>query len=162
MVKVDNTPPVVECSVSNKEIIDITTTGNGVMKDVGLFYSASDNCQGPLNVTVAVYASERENFKIQDNAVFYLAGSEVEAELFLEAEVCKNNAVDKCIKDPVAPDARLYTIEVKAVDEAGNIGMADCFVKVVPQSTANKDIDTSNTIQRFHLTSFNSVFPATI
>lgn len=128
--------------------------------DSKLSYSATDNCNGPLNVTVAVYSNEIEDFNAQQMALFYQNSNGVsgKADLYLAAGVCSTIQNGQCVKDPAALDARLYTAVVTATDEAGNTASAECRLRTIPKgNTKKKAIDTSASTQRFLLTSYSSV-----
>jgi hypothetical protein len=158
-VKIDGTAPTAECSF---EELSVITSGPSLPTDVGFTYSATDMCGGPLNVTVDVYASEIENFNAQEMALFFLPNPPLAydaAQLYVARAICSTVKNGQCIKDQTAIDARLYTAVVTAVDEAGNVGTGECELKIVPNGNSkNKEVDTSNSFQRFFLTSYNSVF----
>jgi hypothetical protein len=158
-VKIDGTAPTARCSF---EELSVVTSGPSLPTDVGFTYSASDECGGPVNVTVDVYASEIENFNAQEMALFFLPNPPLAndaAKLYLARAICSTVQNGQCIKDQTAIDARLYTAVVTVVDEAGNVGTGECELKVVPNGASKKkQVDTSNNFQRFFLTSYNSVF----
>lgn len=156
-VFIDGTLPNVGCSFGSD---DMTTTGARLPQDVGFVYYASDNCGKPMNVTVDIYASEIEDFNAQEMALFFLnANANDAAELYLAANICETTSSGQCIKDPTALDFRLYTAIISTTDVAGNYNEAECQIKVIPQgNTKNKDVDTSDSKQRFRLSSHSSLW----
>jgi hypothetical protein len=158
-VKIDGTAPIASCSFGEASVL---TSGPSLPADVGFTYSAIDECGGPVNVTVDVYASEIENFNAQEMALFFLPNPPLAydaAKLYVARGICSTVQNGQCIKDQTAIDARLYTAVVTAVDEAGNVGTGECELRVVPKGKSpKKEVDTSNSFQRFFLTSYNSVF----
>lgn len=72
-IKIDNGAPKPTCNFNVKGMTpnpgqpwEIKNTGARLPTNVGFTYSATDNCDGPLNVTVDVYSSEIEDFNAQE------------------------------------------------------------------------------------------------
>ncbi|KAL3908544.1 MAG: hypothetical protein SGILL_008442 [Bacillariaceae sp.] len=156
-VFVDGTDPEPSCSFGDETM---KITGPRIPRDVGFVYGATDNCGKPTTVNVDVYASEIEDFNAQEMALFFQNGNPDDAaELYLAAHSCSTVNNGQCIKDPVAQDARLYTAIVTASDIAGNSKEVECQIKVIPKGNLKKkELDTTDSTQRFHLTSYSSVF----
>ena len=156
-VFVDGTAPEPSCSFGS-DTMEIT--GPRIPIDVGFVYGATDNCGKPMSIEVDVYASEIEDFNAQEMALFFQNGNADDAaELYLAEHTCSTAKNGQCIKDPAAEDDRLYTAIVTASDIAGNSKEVECQIKVIPKGNLKKkDIDTTDSTQRFHLTSYESTF----
>lgn len=156
-VFVDGTVPLVTCGFGSVEKV---VENSKFPVDVGFGYSASDNCGKPIDVTVDIYASEMEEYKTQKMAIFFLNNNmNNAAELYLDASVCASEGGGQCIKDATALDARLYTAVVSATDSANNKNKFECQMTVVPKGKLDgKAVDTSNSTQRFLLSSYSSTW----
>jgi hypothetical protein len=170
-VYIDEEDPAVTCSFDDGSgpttAIEVDETGSGVQYDVNLDYTATDNCGGPLDVTVQVYANEVENFHSQQMALLYQAEFlNKKAGLYIASTTCTTSANGQCIKDPILEDNRLYTVVVSAVDSAGRSSSTECTIMVVDSSNSNGNSgkrgrglqSSEDSTQRFFLTSYTSVF----
>jgi hypothetical protein len=109
-----------------------------------------------------MYSSEIEDFNAQKLALLYrdtsLANNK--ARLYLARGICSTSSNGQCIKDPKAPNLRLYTAVVSATDEAGNYNEASCSIAIVPQG--GQPVSPLNSTQRFYLTTYSSIFPTSV
>jgi hypothetical protein len=162
-VKIDDTPPTVYCSFAGvKDATVKRALTSKQMFDRGFYYDAWDNCGGPLNVTVDVFSNEREGMWYRcDMAIFYndknLQKTDNKGKLFLQENICPEPTNGQCLKDPNAKEARLYTIVVTAVDEAGLSSSSECSMKIEPVAYSP---NTYASTQRIHLNSYYSIFDA--
>lgn len=157
-VLIDEEDPVVNCSFQGQDQLILDPTGQGVQENVGLEYTATDNCGGPLDVTVEVYSNEIEDFQSQQMALLFQesAVSNKPAGLYIATTTCTTASNGQCIKDPKLPDNRVYHVIVSAIDAAGRAGSTECQIIIKSSNGAVGEIDEST--QRFFLTSYNSVF----
>ena len=96
-VPIDLEDPVVSCTFRGAQHVTINQTGIGVLEELDLDYEATDNCGGPLSVTVSVFANEIEDFQSQKMALFY-RNSDVpngEADLYVATTTCTTAANGK-------------------------------------------------------------------
>jgi hypothetical protein len=160
-VKIDDTPPTVSCSFAGEKDATVKRAlTSKQMFDRGFEYDASDNCGGPLNVTVDVFSNEREGMWYRcDMAIFYndkiLHQTNNNGKLYLQENICPEPTNGQCLKDPNVKEARLYTIVVTAVDEAGLSSSGECTMTIEP---VDKTPPTSTSTQRIHLNSYYSIF----
>jgi hypothetical protein len=169
-VFLDEEAPMVKCSFGDdpdNNLFYVDDTGAGIMTNVNLTYTASDNCGFDTDVQVDVFANEIEDFHNQETAIFFRNGmSNNRAGLYVAAQFCVTGANGQCVKDPKLPEMRIYTIVVSASDEAGNSAVpAVCRVVIVPSGKVaarlagkGKPLDVDVSTQRFHLTSYSSTF----
>ena len=107
--------PAVSCAVTTS----VLGPPNHNMINVGLSGSATDNCPGPLTITVEVFGDEDDESPTGDGNHSPDAKSIAVGTLRLRSER-KGDA-----------DGRVYLIVVKATDMAGNVGVC-CTTVVVP------------------------------
>jgi hypothetical protein len=150
-VKIDDgLRPQVQISVAGGSELILPKTGPGILRDVDLQFSASDEC-GMASIQIDVFANELEDFNAQVMARFAKV-SGVGDRLWLAAAVCSTSSNGQCIKDAQSPKVRIYTIVVTATDLGGNKNSAEATVKIVPQNTT---YTIGASTQRFHLTSLH-------
>lgn len=165
-VQIDGEAPYVGCGfeIDGGEIthaIVTSKTGPSVLLDTKLVYTAKDNCNGPLNVTVKVYSNEIEDFNAQKLALFHKTFGHPDdaAGLYVAQGICTATKNGQCIKEVSFPAQRLYTIEVIAVDPAGLSNRTECFVEVQPKGNNTRKIkDIAESKQRFLLAEYFSTF----
>ena len=162
-VQIDGAAPEVSCSfgagvaLNNTDIVlsivepGLGRTGNRRMQNVDFSFDVQDNCAGGMISTkVDIYSSEIDTSV--DKMGMFIERKSSPAQLFLQIDSCPFNddtdSPQTCILDPAIvidlpndeidnrlPDLRLYTAEVTAVDEAGNVGAATCSLFVCEDPT---------------------------
>jgi hypothetical protein len=144
--KVAAVPPTVSCSTKDgKNDFVLLATGASVLEDIGLTYtvenSSGGGCVNEKNVTVKVFSNELEDLHSQKMAVLYQYGDALERPgLFVAKGLCQTINNGQCVMDPSLPAAtyaRVYTIQVTAADEAGNVGSATCRAIILPTNLFN-------------------------
>jgi hypothetical protein len=173
VVKVDNVPPATTCTLKNgKKDLVLQAIGSNVLEDLGLVYttnSAPGDCASTHNITVTVYANELEDFQSQVMATFYQYGDPLKRSgLYVAKGYCQTANNGQCIIDPATSNnrVRVYTIEVSATDEAGNVGTGLCRAIVLPTASYNKYTKgqlnatavADQSTQRFLLTQYTHSF----
>lgn len=133
----------------------IGLTGSGVLKNLGLTYSVSENCGGPLSVTVESFSNELEDFNSQKMAVLY-SSSNGKAGLYAASTICSNDSNGQCITDPSEPGRRWYMTRITATDEAGLTNSAECYVEVTKDNRKPITDAPGSSTQLFLLDSFSS------
>jgi hypothetical protein len=162
-VQIDGVPPKVSCSFGAGIVLNSTEivlsivepgrgrTGNRRLQNVDFSYDVEDNCAGGMISTkVDIYSSEIDT--TVDKMGMFIERKSSPAQLFLQVDSCRfdddTDSPQTCILDPAIeidlpndevddrlPDVRLYTAEVTAIDEAGNVGTATCSLFVCKDST---------------------------
>lgn len=154
-VIIDNEAPVPTCKHSVGDTIE--RSGSGVLKNVGLAYSITENCGGPLSVTVESLSNELEDFNSQKMALMYQSpgvnGPKVG--LYVATTICSNNANGQCITDPDESGRRWYATRITATDEAGLTNSTECYVEVGNVGPRVEPAPAAST-QLFLLDSFSS------
>lgn len=162
-VQIDGVPPNVSCSFGAGIVLNSTEivlsivepgrgrTGNRRLQNVDFSYDVQDNCAGGMISTkVDIYSSEIDT--TVDKMGMLIERKSSSAQLFLQIDSCRfddnTDSPQTCILDPAIeidlpndefddrlPDVRLYTAEITAVDEAGNVGYATCNLFICEDST---------------------------
>jgi len=163
-VQIDGTAPEASCffgaglamNSTGSKVISVVEPGRGRtdskrLQNVDFSYSIQDNCAGGMvSSKVEIYTSEIDT--TAESMGMFVERKSSSAQLYLQLDSCPFNedtdSPQTCILDPAIeidlpnddgndrlPDVRLYTAEVTAVDEAGNVGTARCSLVVCEDST---------------------------
>jgi hypothetical protein len=159
----DEKPPALSCyfgsNTSARQLILFNTTGASVLENVKLGYTAQDGCGGDVAVTVEVYSNEIEDFQNQKIGVFFEDGlPNKAANLYIAKGICSTASNGQCIKDPVLPSNRVYTVVVTGTDASGRSASTECSIVIVPKNAKVTTFDVTVSKQRFFLDSHTSTF----
>lgn len=125
-VRVDTQPPAVSCTVQKQ----ILWPANEQLVDVGLSYSATDNCGPAPAVEFLITSDEPTAYAFRING-----DKDPTPDAVIERDAAGN--VQRVLlraqrKDNGSYDGRVYRIRIVATDRCGLSSQADCFV-TVPQ-----------------------------
>jgi hypothetical protein len=124
---VDNTPPTVACRVAQSSL----WPANHNLVNVGLTFSATDNCSSPPLVQVMVFGDEDDETATGDGNHAPDAKNIAANTLRLRSERKGDS------------DGRVYLIVIKATDSSGNVGTC-CSTVVVPHDQSGASIASAN------------------
>jgi len=127
-VRVDDTPPVVSCSVGSNNLWPADDT----MRDVGFSYTVNDNCDGTsTEVRIEVTSDEATAFGLKVKDALGEVDPAPDAQLVRDANGDVTHVLLRAQRRPdQSADGRVYRIRVIAVDSCGLENFADCFVTV--------------------------------
>lgn len=160
----DGSPPNVTCSFGDDSTatqLILVSTGASVLENTNLVYTAMDGCNGDVDVTVEVFSNEIEDFQSQKIGILFEQSPNDAANLYIAKGVCSTDSNGQCIKDPILPDNRVYTVVITGTDLAGFSASTECSIVIVPKNSnpiTPGDFDVSQSKQRFFLTSYTSTF----
>jgi hypothetical protein len=120
----DVEPPKVTCSVGQGRLRPV----NHNLVNVGLAVTATDNCPGPLPITVRVASDEDDETQTGDGR-FSPDAASIATEMLRLRQERRGDA-----------DGRVYLITSLATDESNNTGSTCCTV-VVPHSNAKASVE---------------------
>jgi len=135
-VEVDSVAPIAGCSFGSDVIY---ATKDGAIVDAEFSFSATDNCDDSLHVTIEVLSSEVVLTGEEMVAFSSLAAGleEDDFKLFVEADICydrESGSSDDQTRGRCKIDshrnARTYAVRIVAEDAAGNVGTDECAMVV--------------------------------
>jgi hypothetical protein len=127
-VRVDDTPPVVSCSIATNNL----WPADDAMRDVGFTYSVSDNCDGTLlDVRFEVTSDEATSFGLKVKDTLGQFDPAPDAQLVRDASGGVSQLLLRAQRRPdSSADGRVYRVRVIATDSCGQESFADCFATV--------------------------------
>jgi hypothetical protein len=161
----DGSPPTISCGFGGGSAqLLLSSTRASVLEHAKFKYGATDGCGGDLDVSVAVFSNEIEDFHNQELALLFQNGLANDAvNLYIAKGVCSTDSNGQCIKNPVLPDNRVYTVIVTATDLAGLTASTKCAIVINPKNVASvAPSNLADSTQRFFLTSYSSTFTRTL
>lgn len=127
-VRVDDTPPVVTCSIATNNLWPADDT----MRDVGFSYTVNDNCNGTsMDVRFEVTSDEATSFGLKVKDTLGEVDPAPDAQLVRNAAGDVTQLLLRAQRRPdSSSDGRVYRVRVIAVDSCGLESFADCFITV--------------------------------
>ena len=127
-VRVDDTPPVVTCSIATHNLWPADDT----MRDVGFSYTINDNCNGTsMDVRFEVTSDEATSFGLKVKDTNGEIDPAPDAQLIPDAAGGVARLLLRAQRRPdSSADGRVYRVRVIATDSCGLESFADCFATV--------------------------------
>ena len=153
-VRVDDTPPVVTCSIATNNLWPADDT----MRDVGFSYTVNDNCNGTsMDVRFEVTSDEATSFGLKVKDTNGEVDPAPDAQLARDAN---GNVIQLMLRAQRRPDSsadgRVYRVRVIATDSCGLESFADCFVTVPHNMSTGPNLGfVYNSGQEFDATGVN-------
>jgi len=153
-VRVDDTPPVVTCSIATNNLWPADDT----MRDVGFTYTVNDNCNGTsMDVRFEVTSDEATSFGLKVKDTLGEVDPAPDAQLVRDAAGGVGQLLLRAQRRPdSSADGRVYRVRVIATDSCGLESFADCFVTVPHNMSTGPDLGfVYNSGQNFDATGVN-------